>query len=151
MNDTNRVHQLWPLLAVQDIQRSITFYGDRLGFTLVGKAGSKTGTYWCQLRENDVCIVLQQADVNRRWPRGRARAGRRYLLHLAGCGPALTGRHLITLPVHVADTAAEQAHHAARLTNPTDDTRPACSRGVKILFAAPGGWCLVSFSGQPII
>jgi hypothetical protein len=30
------IREIWPLLAVQDINRSVEFYRDRLGFTGVG-------------------------------------------------------------------------------------------------------------------
>ena len=32
------VRQLWPLLAVEDIDRSINFYQSKLGFSIVGRA-----------------------------------------------------------------------------------------------------------------
>ena len=37
------VRQIWPLLAVRDINRSVEFYRDRLGFTVVGKRQNRKG------------------------------------------------------------------------------------------------------------
>jgi catechol 2,3-dioxygenase-like lactoylglutathione lyase family enzyme len=43
-------HQLWPLLDVNDIDRSIAFYRDQLGFKLVGQdAEPGKQINWCRL------------------------------------------------------------------------------------------------------
>ena len=55
------VRQLWPLLAVQDIGRSVAFYRDQLGFTLVGEAQSHGKMYWCRLARGGASVMLQQA------------------------------------------------------------------------------------------
>lgn len=56
-----RVHQLWPLLFVQDLQRSREFYRDRLGFSVVSEAGSGEHVYWCRLERGGASLMLQQA------------------------------------------------------------------------------------------
>jgi catechol 2,3-dioxygenase-like lactoylglutathione lyase family enzyme len=54
------VRQLWPLLAVRDIVRSIEFYRGRLGFALVDQAVSNGKVYWCRLERGGASIMLQQ-------------------------------------------------------------------------------------------
>ena len=56
------VRHIWPLLAVQDINRSVEFYQDRLGFTVVGKAESDGKMFWCRLERGGSSIMLQQAE-----------------------------------------------------------------------------------------
>ena len=41
--------ELWPWLFVQDIERSISFYCDRLGFQLVCTAEFGGKVCWCRL------------------------------------------------------------------------------------------------------
>ena len=57
------VRQLWPLLFVQDIQRSVGFYRDRLGFTLAGQADAQGRMFWCRLERGGSSIMLQQAEA----------------------------------------------------------------------------------------
>ncbi len=53
--------QLWPLLTVQDMERSLLFYRDRLGFTLVADDGKPRGKMgWCRLERGGSSIILQQ-------------------------------------------------------------------------------------------
>ncbi len=55
--------QLWPLLFVSDIGRSLEFYRDRLGFALVaddGKPPERMG--WCRLERGGASIMLQRRD-----------------------------------------------------------------------------------------
>jgi uncharacterized glyoxalase superfamily protein PhnB len=56
------VRQLWPLLTVQEIGRSVEFYCDRLGFVVVGQAESEGQIYWCRLERNGASIMLQQGE-----------------------------------------------------------------------------------------
>lgn len=53
------VRELWPLLSVRDMQRSIRFYRD-LGFEVVGAAEAEGAVYWCRLRRGGACLMLQQ-------------------------------------------------------------------------------------------
>jgi catechol 2,3-dioxygenase-like lactoylglutathione lyase family enzyme len=54
------VRQLKPLLAVSDIQRSVEFYKDRLGFTLTGEAENEGKMLWCRMERGGSAIMLQQ-------------------------------------------------------------------------------------------
>ena len=56
------VRQLWPLLAVDDIDRSINFYQGKLGFSIVGRAEADGRLFWCRLERGGASIMLQQAD-----------------------------------------------------------------------------------------
>jgi uncharacterized glyoxalase superfamily protein PhnB len=67
------VRHIWPLLAVQDINRSVEFYRDRLGFAVVGKAESEGKIFWCRLERGGASIMLQQADNEDGPPEGRGR------------------------------------------------------------------------------
>ncbi len=68
------LQQLWPLLTVEDIQRSIAFYRDRLGFEVVAEAKSDNKTYWCRLARQGCSLMLQQAELAEDGPaEGRGR------------------------------------------------------------------------------
>ena len=68
-----KLRELCPLLFVQDIQRSIAFYCQTLGFNLARQAGSGGSVFWCML-ERDVCsLMLQQAEAEDGSPVGRGR------------------------------------------------------------------------------
>ena len=57
------VRSLWPLLAVDDLDSSLAFWRDRLGFTLVAQAESDDGRiFWCRLEWGGSSIMLQTAD-----------------------------------------------------------------------------------------
>jgi uncharacterized glyoxalase superfamily protein PhnB len=56
------VRQLKPLLAVSDIQRSVEFYRDRLGFSLTGQAENEGKMFWCSMERGGSAIMLQQAE-----------------------------------------------------------------------------------------
>ncbi|MDH3206697.1 MAG: VOC family protein [Gemmatimonadota bacterium] len=60
--DPSPVRDLWPLLFVRDIGRSIQFYTDALGFEVVGKAEGEDGIFWCRLRRGGACFMMQQLD-----------------------------------------------------------------------------------------
>jgi len=70
---TSPVRELWPLLLVQDIERSLAFYRDRLGFELVGEARSGERMYWCRLQLGGASIMLQQAAAEDGPAEGRGR------------------------------------------------------------------------------
>jgi uncharacterized glyoxalase superfamily protein PhnB len=55
------VRQLVPLLAVSDVQRSVEFYRDRLGFTLTGQAENEGKLFWCSMARDGSAIMLQEA------------------------------------------------------------------------------------------
>jgi uncharacterized glyoxalase superfamily protein PhnB len=70
------LRQVWPLLAVGDVGRSLAFYRDALGFDLAGRAEADGRTFWCRLARDGVSIMLQQADredgTPETWGRGVA-------------------------------------------------------------------------------
>lgn len=67
------VRQLKPLLAVQNIQRSVEFYRDRLGFALTGEAENEGKMFWCSLERGGAAIMLQQAEEEDGPAKGRGR------------------------------------------------------------------------------
>src|SRR5215467_6054168 len=64
------VRQLVPLLAVTDIQRSVAFYRDRLGFALTGQADNEGKMFWCSMTRDGSAIMLQEADDDEDGPAG---------------------------------------------------------------------------------
>lgn len=74
------VRQIWPLLTVQCIERSIEFYRNRLGFTIVGRAESDDKLFWCRLERGGVSIMLQQAAEEDGPAEGRGRGVSFYFL-----------------------------------------------------------------------
>ena len=56
------IRQLWPLLLVQDINRSVEFYRDLLGFAMVGRAEWEGKFYWCRLERGGACLMLREAE-----------------------------------------------------------------------------------------
>lgn len=67
------VRAVWPLLFVQDLEPSIRFFRDRLGFTVVGQADDDGTVYWCRLERGAASIMLQQADAEDGPAEGRGR------------------------------------------------------------------------------
>jgi glyoxylase I family protein len=57
---TTAIRELWPLLDVTDINRSVDFYCDQLGFTLVAHDAPPGGQMgWCRLERGGASIMLQ--------------------------------------------------------------------------------------------
>jgi uncharacterized glyoxalase superfamily protein PhnB len=57
------IQSLSPLLFVQDINRSISFYQDNLGVQLEGKAVASDGkVFFCGLKREGCSLMLQQAE-----------------------------------------------------------------------------------------
>jgi uncharacterized glyoxalase superfamily protein PhnB len=67
------VRELWPLLVVCDIDRSLAFYRDRLGFDVVAEAQSDGRVFWCRLHRGGASIMLQQAEAEDGSAEGRGR------------------------------------------------------------------------------
>lgn len=57
------VRALWPLLTVRDLQRSMAFYTQTLGFEVAGKAEGAEGVFWCRIRRGGACLMLQQQET----------------------------------------------------------------------------------------
>jgi predicted enzyme related to lactoylglutathione lyase len=64
------IRQLWPLLMVQDIVRSVAFYRNQLGFDVAGRAELDGRLYWCRLERGGSSVMLQQEGSSAA-PRGR--------------------------------------------------------------------------------
>lgn len=58
----SEVRELWPLLSVDSMERSLVYYRDRLAFELVGSASRDGVVYWCRLRRGGACLMLQQSE-----------------------------------------------------------------------------------------
>ena len=71
--DSAAVRELWPLLWVTSIERSIAFYCDQLGFSMVGEAKTDGRTYWCRLQRGGASLMLQQAEAEDVHAVGRGR------------------------------------------------------------------------------
>jgi uncharacterized glyoxalase superfamily protein PhnB len=56
------IRQLWPLLAVRDVHRSVDFYQNKLGFSVAGRAEDNGRLFWCRMERGGASIMLQQAD-----------------------------------------------------------------------------------------
>ena len=55
-------HEYELYLAVEDIDRSIDFYHNTLGFAVVGRAEAEGRLFWCRVERGGASIMLQQAD-----------------------------------------------------------------------------------------
>tara|TARA_B100000609_G_C17002300_1_gene324283 strand:+ start:83 stop:475 length:393 start_codon:yes stop_codon:yes gene_type:complete len=62
MSEKPQVRQNVPLLTVSDLQLSLKFYVDQLGFTLTRQADNQGQVFWCWLEKDQIAIMLQQAD-----------------------------------------------------------------------------------------
>lgn len=54
------VKQAVPFFMVEDMQRSLRFYTDGLGFTLIGKWEPEGKIEWCWLNLDGVALMLQE-------------------------------------------------------------------------------------------
>ncbi len=54
------VQRIWPLLWVSNLEASITFWVERLGFSLVAADGSEGERSWCRVERGGAAIMLQQ-------------------------------------------------------------------------------------------
>ena len=52
---------IWPLIWVTDMQRSLAFYRDGLGFEVVASWEGPNGIAWCRLKRGPVSLMLQVA------------------------------------------------------------------------------------------
>jgi len=68
-----RLRELCPLLFVRDIQRSIDFYCQMLGFKLARQAESEGKVFWCRLERDGCSLMLQQAEAEDGPGTGRGR------------------------------------------------------------------------------
>jgi|CXWL01.1.fsa_nt_gi catechol 2,3-dioxygenase-like lactoylglutathione lyase family enzyme len=83
MADAERVsavREVWPLLVVRDIEASVRFYRDALGFRVEGRAESDGGLFWCRVSRGGASVMLQQWDPEDGLIDGRGRGVTLYVL-----------------------------------------------------------------------
>ena len=56
------LHTIWPQIWVTNMQRSLAFYRDGLGFELVASWEGPHGIAWCRLKRGPVSLMLQVAE-----------------------------------------------------------------------------------------
>jgi catechol 2,3-dioxygenase-like lactoylglutathione lyase family enzyme len=104
------VRELWPLLFVRDIERSLAFYRDRLGFDVVGEAKAGGKAFWRRLQRGGASIMVQQAEAEDGPAEGRGRGVAFYFV----CDDAdvmhaeLTARGLQLDPPSIAEYGMKQ-------------------------------------------
>ena len=60
---TARIHEVCPLLAVSNIDRSVEFYTERLGFRVATEARDDANKlFWCRLERDGAALMLGTAD-----------------------------------------------------------------------------------------
>ena len=64
---------IWPLIWVTDMERSLAFYRDGLGFQMVASWEGPYGIAWCRLTRGPVSLMLQVAEGEVPVPRSKAR------------------------------------------------------------------------------
>ncbi len=67
------VHELAPLLFVEDIRRSVEFYCNKLVFKMTTNWQPDGNLQWCRLERDSVALMLQQACDEDGSPEGRGR------------------------------------------------------------------------------
>ena len=67
------IRELVPLLFVEDIDRSIAFYRNNLGFEMVAMWESDGKTAWCRLQRGCSALMLQQGTEEDGPAEGRGR------------------------------------------------------------------------------
>ena len=66
------IRALWPLLEVTDVQRSLAFYSQGLGFSVVATdGGADQEVRWARVERDGASLMLQQSQ-----PGGAAKHGR---------------------------------------------------------------------------
>ena len=53
---------IWPLICVTDMERSLAFYRDGLGFEIVASWEGPHGIAWCRLKRGPVSLMIQIAE-----------------------------------------------------------------------------------------
>ena len=77
---TSTVRELVPLLMVHEMDRSLRFYCDQLGFKLVHKWEPEGKIEWCRIERDGAALMLQQ-DCDEDGPtEGRGRGTAFYLI-----------------------------------------------------------------------
>jgi uncharacterized glyoxalase superfamily protein PhnB len=107
---TATVRELWPLLFVADIERSLTLYRDQLGFELVAEAQADGRIFWCRLRRGGASLMLQQAEAEDGPAEGRGRGVAFYLVcdDVDALAEEFIGRGVAFDPPQVAEYGMKQ-------------------------------------------
>lgn len=71
---------VWPLLVVRDIDASLRFYRDRLGFAEEGRAEADSRLFWCRVARGGASLMLQAWDPEDGPLDGRGRGVSLYFL-----------------------------------------------------------------------
>ncbi len=61
-----KLSQVAPMLNVEDVDRSLGFYRDRLAFRVVESHGEYGETFWCMLQRDGVTLMLNRTDQSDR-------------------------------------------------------------------------------------
>ena len=59
---TSTIRAVWPLLVVDDLDASIAFWTQRLGFSIVGRAEADGRVFWCRLERDGASIMLESGE-----------------------------------------------------------------------------------------
>ncbi len=59
-----KLKQLIPMLESDDMEATIGFYTETLGFKVYDKAENERGTYWCSLYRDDAEIMFTDRNVH---------------------------------------------------------------------------------------
>ncbi|GJL93626.1 MAG: hypothetical protein DHS20C05_00310 [Hyphococcus sp.] len=63
-SETGMIKKATPILFVDDVQQSVDFFADRLGFTKTMEVPYERGLQFAAVASNDVEIMFQASDVN---------------------------------------------------------------------------------------
>ena len=59
-DDGPNVHRLIPLIWVRDIERTVAFYRDRLGFSMTGSWEQGSRLAWCRMERDGAALMFQE-------------------------------------------------------------------------------------------
>jgi uncharacterized glyoxalase superfamily protein PhnB len=98
------IRELVPLLFVRDIESSMGFYRDGLGFAVAGTWEPEGKLAWCRLQRDGSAIMLQQADEEDGPAGGRGRGVGFFFIcdDAAAIHTELSGRGVHLAPPQVA-------------------------------------------------
>ena len=98
------VRQVWPLIVVRDMERSLAFYRDKLGFTVARTAESEGKIFWCRIERDGCSLMLQEGTEEDGPAEGRGRGVCLYFIcdDAAAIHAELTARGLTLPPPKVA-------------------------------------------------
>ncbi|MGE0591308.1 MAG: VOC family protein [Vicinamibacterales bacterium] len=104
------IRQIWPLLTVQNLERSLDFYERALGFSVVGRADIGGRAFWCRLERGGASLMLQQSDDEDGPVDGRGRGVALYVVcdDVERLRAEFTSRGLQLPPVSIAEYGMKQ-------------------------------------------